>query len=118
MAVPRQPIGTCLPYLQRKLLGEFWHIGSPCLLLVQRHDHKVLKELPLLVLDEIPVKRGVARGLLQAGLHIDQALAVGCGEKEAAGLTRLICQCGTAQGFTDYAIPSFRAFSNPESFHI
>lgn len=43
-------------YLQRELLGEFWYVGSPSLLLVQRHNHKILEELPLLVLDELPGK--------------------------------------------------------------
>lgn len=53
-------------YLERELLGEFWHIRSPGLLLVQGHDHEVLEQLPLLVLHELPVKGWVSRSVLQA----------------------------------------------------
>lgn len=52
-------------YLQWELLGEFGHVRSPSLLLVQGHDHKVLKKLPLLVLDQLPVQGRVSRSLLQ-----------------------------------------------------
>lgn len=53
------------PYLQRELLGEFGHVRSPGLLLVQGYDHEVLKKLPLLVLDQLPVQGWVSRSLLQ-----------------------------------------------------
>lgn len=52
-------------YLQWELLGEFRHVSSPSLLLVQGHDHEVLKKLPLLVLDQLPVQGCVSRSLLQ-----------------------------------------------------
>ena len=53
------------PYLQRELLGEFGHVRSPSLLLVQGHNHEVLEKLPLLVLNQLPVQGRVSRSLLQ-----------------------------------------------------
>lgn len=70
-------------YLQRELLGELRHVGSPSLLPVQRHNHEEFEELPLLALQKLT--GWIARGLPQAGLHVDQALAVGWGQREVEG---------------------------------
>lgn len=70
------------PHLQRELLGNLRHIGSPSLLLVQWHHHEVLKQLPLLILDQVPFQGLVPRGLLQARFHMHQALAVSYQEKD------------------------------------
>lgn len=67
--------------LQWELLGDLRDVGSPSLLLVQRHHDEVLEELPLLILDQVPLQGLVARGLLQPGFHVHQALAVSYGNK-------------------------------------
>lgn len=70
------------PHLQWELLGNLRDVGGSGLLLVQRHHNKVLEQLPLLILDQVPFQGLVPRGLLQARFHVDQALAVSYKEKD------------------------------------
>lgn len=67
--------------LEWELLGDLRDVGSPSLLLVQRHHDEILEELPLLVLDQVPLQALVPRRLLQPRLHVHQALAVSYGNK-------------------------------------
>lgn len=67
--------------LQWELLGDLRDVGSPSLLLVQRHHDEILEELPLLVLDQVALQALVSRRLLQPRLHVHQALAVSYGNK-------------------------------------
>lgn len=78
--------------LQRELLGDLRDVGSPSLLLVQRHHNEVLEELPLLVLDQVPLQGLVPRRLLQPWLHVHQALAVSYGDKDRFWLSLDLCQ--------------------------
>lgn len=60
-----------------KLVGDFREVGVPRRLLLEGHNHKVLKELPLLPLEQLQLQRPIAGRSLQHRLDVDQALGVG-----------------------------------------
>lgn len=64
----------------RKLVGDFREVGAPRRPLLEGHNHKVLKELPLLPLEQLQLQCPVAGCSLQHRLDVDQALGVGWGQ--------------------------------------
>lgn len=60
-----------------KLVGDFREVGIPRWLLLERHNHKVLEELPFLPFKQFELQCPIAGCTLQHGLDVDQALCVG-----------------------------------------
>lgn len=63
-----------------ELVGDFREVGVAGRLLLERYHHEVLKELPLLPLEQLQLQRPVAGRTLQHRLDVDQALCVGWGQ--------------------------------------
>ena len=64
-----------------ELVGDLWRVGVFAGFLFQRNNHKILKEFPLLPLDELQLQRAVAGGPSQDGLQFQQPLGVSWGGK-------------------------------------
>lgn len=62
-----------------KLVGDLGEVAVPGGLLLEGHHHEVLKQLPLLPLEQLQLQGPVAGSALQHGLDVDQALCVGWG---------------------------------------
>lgn len=81
---PRGPRGKntvwLFPYLG-ELVGDFGKEGVLGGLLLEGHHHKVLKQLPLLPLNQLQLQCAVARGPPQHWLQLQQPLGVSWGEK-------------------------------------
>lgn len=82
----RTPAGAHLG----ELVGDLGEVGVPGRPLPEGHHHEVLKQLPLLPLEQLQLQRPVAGRPLQHRLDVDQALRVGWGwgARQAGRLAR------------------------------